>query len=83
MFLAEVRIGLKKGVADPEGMNTGKALSLLGFDEVKQVKSIKVFQMRVDADDEAQAESRVNQMCKRLLVNPVIHTYEIMIKKES
>ena len=32
MFIAEVRVKLKKGVADPEGANTKKALELLGFE---------------------------------------------------
>ena len=32
MFEAKVTIGLKKGVSDPEGVNTLKALKLLGFD---------------------------------------------------
>lgn len=38
MAIAEVRVELKKGVADPEGKNTLKALELLGFEGVKDMK---------------------------------------------
>ena len=40
MAVAEVRVTLKKGVADPEGKNTLKALELLGFEGVREVRSV-------------------------------------------
>ncbi len=50
MVVAEIRIELKPGVADPEGKNTKKALELLGFDDIKGVRSIKMFEIEMDAD---------------------------------
>ncbi len=46
MVVAEIRIELKPGVADPEGKNTKKALELLGFNDIKGVRSIKMFDDR-------------------------------------
>ncbi len=79
MVVAEVRIELKKGVADPEGKNTLKALELLGFEGVKDVKSVKVFDIVIEGDS-GHAEKKVEEMCKKLLANPVIHNYSIKIK---
>jgi len=79
MYTAEVRVSLKKGVADPEGMNTRKALELLGFGDVKDVKSQKVFVISMDAADEADALRKAQDMVKRLLANPVIHNSEIKV----
>ena len=79
MVVAEVRIELKEGVADPEGKNTQKALELLGFSGIKNVRSIKVFEITLD-DKPEDAKARVQEMCKRLLANPVIHKYTIIIK---
>ena len=80
MVTAEVIIELKKGVADPEGMNTKKALNLLGWD-VENVKSGKVYEIDLGDDvSEEEAREEVEEMCKRLLANPVIQTYEIMMK---
>lgn len=77
MFTVEVKVGLKKGVTDPEGSNTMKSLSLLGYDEVKNVKSAKVYRLEIDLDDREKARDRVEEMCQRLLTNPVIHSHEI------
>ncbi len=80
MVTAEVIIELKKGVTDPEGMNTKKALNLLGW-EVEDVKSGKVYEIDLGDDvSEEEAREEVEEMCKRLLANPVIQTYEIIMK---
>jgi phosphoribosylformylglycinamidine synthase PurS subunit len=73
MYTAEVRVSLKKGVADPEGNNTRKALELLGFADVK------VFMINMDAADEQIARRKAEEMVKRLLANPVIHNYDIRV----
>jgi phosphoribosylformylglycinamidine synthase PurS subunit len=79
MAIAEVRVELKKGVADPEGRNTLKALELLGFENLKDVKTVKVFDILMD-ENEGEAEKIVDEMCRKLLANPVIHNYSIKIK---
>ena len=81
MTTVEVRIELKKGVADPDGENTRKALELLGFD-VKRVRSIKVFEIEVEEEDERKAVEEVEEMCRKLLANPVIHRYSVSVKRE-
>jgi phosphoribosylformylglycinamidine synthase len=81
LFRARVEIKLKKGVADPEGANTLKALHLLGFDSVKDVKTVKVFDLTLDGKDEKTVKEKVEKMCQRLLTNPIIHLYEIEVEK--
>ena len=81
MYTAEVRIGLKKGVADPEGANTHKTLQLLGFQNIRGVHSVKTFTLDVDAASEDAARTEVEKACKRLLANPVIHDYTIALSK--
>jgi len=81
----EVKIRLKHGVADPEGENTKKALNLLGFSNVVAVRTIKTFVIDVKVEDgdmdvaEERVRHEVEEMCKKLLANPVIHEYEINI----
>ncbi len=79
MVVAEVIIELKKGITDPEGMNTKKALNLLGW-KVEDVRSGKIFEIDLGEDiTEDEALKEVEAMCKRILANPVIQTYEIRI----
>lgn len=78
MVVAEVKIKLKKGVADPEGANTKKTLELLGFD-VADVKSAKIFEIHLGTEDIEEAKQKVEEMCEKLLANPVIHDYSITL----
>ena len=82
MFEAKVTITLKKGVSDPEGANTLKALHLLGFDAVTDAKTIRTFVIQMDGKGKNSVEKDVEQMCQRLLTNPVIHNYEINIEEK-
>ncbi len=79
MAVAEVRITLKKGVADPEGKNTLKALELLGFKGVREVRTVKVFEIDVEGKKK-DVEKKAEEMCRKLLANPVIQNYSITIK---
>ena len=82
MLEAKVTITLKKGVSDPEGANTLKALHLLGFDNVKDAKTIRTFDFIIEGNDKNKVKKDVEQMCQRLLTNPVIHNYEIEIEEK-
>jgi len=79
MFEAKVTIGLKKGISDPEGANTLKALHLLGFNTVKEAKTIRTVDLLIDGKNKDEVKKKVEQMCQRLLTNPVIHTYKIEV----
>jgi phosphoribosylformylglycinamidine synthase PurS subunit len=80
MVKAEIRIELKHGVADPEGENTRKALELLGFKGIKSVKTVKLFEIELDTDPEL-ARAAAEEMCRKLLANPVIQTFRIDLKE--
>ncbi len=82
MFEAKVTIMLKKGVSDPEGANTLKALHLLGFDEVIDAKTIRTFDLLIESKDKNKVKKDVEKMCQRLLTNPVIHNYIIEIEEK-
>jgi len=79
MYEAKVKIGLKKGVSDPEGANILKALHLLGFNTVKEAKTNRTVDLLIDGKNKEEVKKKVEEMCQRLLTNPVIHTYKIEI----
>jgi|TARA_B100000902_G_scaffold86451_2_gene90665 phosphoribosylformylglycinamidine synthase len=74
----EIQVGLKSGMADPEGVNVKKALDLLGFDSVKKVDSVKCYRIIIDKK-EAEAIKEAEEICKKLLANPVVHEYSISV----
>ena len=76
----EIQVGLKSGMADPEGMNVKKALDLLGFDSVEKVDSVKCYRIIIDKN-ESEAVKDAEEICKKLLANPVVHEYSISVAK--
>ena len=81
MVRVRVEVRLKKGVTDPEGDNVHKALKLLGFKGVRAVHSSKLFLIDLDTKDTKAAQKEVEEMCRHLLANPVIHDFTIAIVK--
>ena len=81
MFLARVYVTLKPTVNDPQGLTIRGGLQSLGFDSVESVRAGKYLEIRVDGEDQAQAEARVTEMCRKLLANPVIEDFRFEIEE--
>ena len=74
-----MNVTLKPGIADPQGQTIERALPALGYGGVSDVRVGKVIELHVDATNESEAKKRVEEMCERLLANPVIEAYEVTI----
>lgn len=83
MYLAKVFISLKPGVLDPQGIAVEKALHALDFAEVEEIRIGKYMEVRLKAADRGQAEADVEEMCRRLLANPVIENYRYELLEVS
>lgn len=77
MMKARVTVTLKTGVLDPQGKAIEGALRALGVEGVASVRQGKVFDIEIDAADEASARARLERACERLLANTVIENYRI------
>lgn len=75
MFLARVYVTLKPTVNDPPGLTIRGGLHSLGFTSVDSVRSGKYMEIRIDARDADDARTQVNEMCRKLLANPVIEDF--------
>jgi phosphoribosylformylglycinamidine synthase len=75
MFLARVYVTLKPTVNDPQGLTIRGGLRSLGFPSVESVRSGKYIEIRIDEDDEAVASGKVDEMCDKLLANPIAEQY--------
>lgn len=74
-----VEIRLRPGIADPQGATIERALPALGFAGVSQVGVGKAIRFTLDAPDEAEARSQVEELCRRFLANPVIEDSEMSL----
>jgi len=78
---ARIHITLKKGVLDPQGKAIAHALHGLGFEEAGDVRQGKFIEIELDEKDAAKAKARAEEMCKKLLANPVIEDYAVEISR--
>jgi phosphoribosylformylglycinamidine synthase len=79
-FAVLVEVSLRPGIADPQGATIERALPALGFSGVSAVRAGKAFRFVVDAEDEAAARAEVDQLCRRLLTNPVIEDSAVTLE---
>ena len=79
----QVRITPRPGILDPEGETIGRALGTLGYDGVADVRAGRLINMQVEAADESTARTSVTEMCERLMANPIIEDFAILIEESS
>jgi phosphoribosylformylglycinamidine synthase PurS subunit len=73
-YRAHIEVRLKPGHSDPEGETAAKSLRGLKY-AVEQVQVVKVYEVTLEADSRQHAEDAVDEMCRRLLANPVKDAY--------
>lgn len=78
-FSAHVDVTHLPGVLDPQGATVERALPALGYGNVSEVTIGKTIRLVIDAPDEAAARAQAEEMCERLLANPVIEAYAVEI----
>ena len=76
---AVVHVFLKPGVLDVQGKAVQTALHGLGWGDVEAVRVGRVIEFDMAGADAADARTRVEAMCQRLLANPVIEGYRVEI----
>jgi phosphoribosylformylglycinamidine synthase len=77
-FVAKIEVSLKPGHSDPEGETTKRSLRNLNY-EVIEVGTMKVYLITLNADSIEQAKEKIDEMCVRLLSNPVKDNYSFEI----
>ena len=82
-YLAKVYITLKPTVNDPQGLTIKGALQNLGFQNVSSVRAGKYIEIRVEEKDFSKAKAQVQEMCNKLLANPVIENFRFELEELS
>ena len=78
-YEVRIEVGHRPGILDPQGGVIERALPALGWANVSHVRVGKSLRLEIDAPDEAAARTQVDEMCRKLLANPVIEDYTIEI----
>jgi len=79
-YRARVEISLKPGLSDPEGEASAASLRDLGY-KVRGVSTGKVYYIHLEANSMEEAHGKVDEICRRLLANPVKDDYRVQVEK--
>jgi phosphoribosylformylglycinamidine synthase PurS subunit len=82
-FEVQVEVTHRPGILDPAGATVERALPALGWANVSQVRIGKSIRLVVEAADAAAATAQVDEMCTRILTNPVIEDYQVHLQELS
>lgn len=72
-----VIVRLRPGIMDVQGAAVKRALDGLGFEELRDLRVGKVIEMELGARSPETARARVDEMCRKLLANPLLEDYAI------
>ena len=83
MFLAKIYVTLKPAVNDPPGQTVLATLRRMGYASASDVRVGKFLQLKVEGTERLQAEQQVEEMCQKLLANPVIEDYRFELEETA
>jgi phosphoribosylformylglycinamidine synthase PurS subunit len=75
VFLARVRVTLRPSILDPQGKAVAHAIGTLNVGSVPDVRMGKYIEMKIHASSETEARQITDDVCKKLLANPVMEDY--------
>lgn len=82
-YRLEVRVKPRPGLLDPQGKAIHHSLNSLGWDGVKDVRVGKAIYVDLEADSAEEARAAVEEMCRKLLANPVTEDFEVVLEREA
>lgn len=72
-----VTVKLKKDVLDPQGKVIHQTLHNMGMNTLKNLRQGKYFEIDIEEDNENEGKKKIEEMCKKLLINLIIEDYKI------
>ncbi|MFW5789610.1 MAG: phosphoribosylformylglycinamidine synthase subunit PurS [Bacillota bacterium] len=81
-WLVKINIQLKESILDPQGQAVQAGLNALGYDNVRDLNVGKYMELKIsDLKNQEEVKEQVEEMCQRLLANPVIEDYRFNIEE--
>ncbi len=81
-FKAEIDVMPLEALLDPQGKAVSSSMKNLGLDEITNVRIGKHITLMVDAKDEKEANSKVEEACKKLLANQVMESFTFSLQAQ-
>ena len=80
IYTVQIKVMPLEGLLDPQGKAVMGGLNNLGIEGVNDVRIGKHIDLSVEAENENEAKAKAEDAAKRLLANPVMEMYELVIR---
>ena len=80
MYKAKINVTLRPSILDPQGKAVHHALESLGYGAVEHVRMGKFVEMWIDETTAEAAEAVARAACEKLLANPVMEDFAIVLE---
>ena len=78
-FIAEINVMPLKALLDPQGKAVTSVIHNTGFADIDQVRVGKHITLEIEAADKAEAGRRIDEVCRKVLHNPIMEGYEFTV----
>lgn len=82
-YIAKVNIMPLKALLDPQGKAVENSAKKIGFTDIDRVRIGKHIEVKISAKDKKSAEKTAKELCEKILINPIIESYELTVEKEE
>ena len=79
-FKAEIDVMPHDALLDPQGKAVSNTIKNIGLPEIDGVRIGKHIRLFIEANSEAEASEKVDDACKKMLVNQIMESYSFSIE---
>lgn len=79
MFSAKIKVTLRKSILDPQGKAVEHSIQSMGFSSIADTRIGKFIELKIDTSSEEEARLVTDEICRKLLANPVMEDYSFDI----
>ena len=80
-YRAHIRVTLRPSILDPQGKAVEHAIGTLGFTSITDVRMGKYIELTVEAGSDEEAGRQTEEVCRRLLANPVMEDFAFTVER--
>ncbi len=83
MYHSKITVTLRKSILDPQGKAVEQGIHALGFPAVQDVRVGKFIELSLNAASKQEAERLTNEVCRKLLANPVMEDFSFVLEEKK
>ncbi len=81
MYVSKIKITLRSSILDPQGKAIEHAIGTMNLGTIKDVRMGKYIEVKIDSVDEDGARFATEEICRKLLANPVMEDFQYELQK--